>query len=69
MAINQEQIKEAKKRLAGVQTKASKIFEILVKADEVIYDDISLTPTQKTKLIAKYAAAKAELSDAVDNLL
>lgn len=74
MPITQEQVKEAQEKLAIVQTAASRVNEILVKAGEVILNDedgetiIDLTANQKTQLLSEYAKAKTALSEAVTEL-
>lgn len=74
MPITQEQVKEAQEKLAIVQTAASRVNEILVKAGEVILNDedgetiIDLTSNQKTQLLSEYVKAKTALSDAVNEL-
>jgi len=74
MSITQEQVKEAQEKLADVQLAASRVNEILVRANQVILTDedgktvIDLTANQKTQLLSEYAKAKTALSDAVTQL-
>ncbi len=74
MAITQAQVQEAQDKLNNVQSAASKVNEILVRASQVILtgDDgetvIDLTTNQKTQLLTEYDKAKTVLSDAVTQL-
>ena len=74
MPITQAQVKEAQEKLNDVQSAASRVNEILVRANEVILADekgktvIDLTSSQKTQLLSEYAKAKTALNNAVAQL-
>ncbi len=74
MAITESQISNAQEKLNNVQTAASRVNEILGAAKRNILTDndgdavVSLTSTQKSKLLIEYESAKTALDLAVSDL-
>lgn len=74
MAITQAQFDQARDAIRDMQEAIGKLNEILAIADRAILQDkegkaiVSLTATQKTKLLAEYDKAKIELNTALTDL-
>lgn len=74
MAITEAQFDQARDAIRDMQEAIGKLNEILVITSRAILQDkegtsiVSLTSSQKTKLLAEYSSAKTELNDAVSQL-